>query len=105
MRNRSANCWVVNLRGIENMTCDKFATLISRDPKTYSVWEIGFIQKHYQECPHCYKLLGMDEHSMEWRFAWDKLDADAKKGVTRMIGCGLAVAICFLLGVFLRWYF
>jgi hypothetical protein len=84
------------------MTCDQFTLLIQRDPKACSIVDIGFAQKHYLECARCQKLVSLDEHSMAWRFAWAELDADTKKGATRMVGGVLALTICFVLGFFLR---
>jgi hypothetical protein len=86
------------------MTCDEFASLMRRNPEECSMSEVAFSEQHYRQCPHCHVLVDFDEHSMIWRFAWAKFDHDAKRGAKKMVGCAVAIAICLLLGVLLRWW-
>jgi len=83
--------------------CDDFLALIRKEPKACSAQDVGLCQTHFRECDICQNVLGWNEHDMKWRNAWDQPDTDSKKesGIAVFIGVG----ICFLLGVFLFWFF
>ena len=59
--------------------------------------DIGFSEKHYKECPRCQEMIDTDANFLEWHDAWEKLNADAKKGTAAMLGSAFALACGVLL--------